>query len=763
MAQLPAAPTTFVGRDLELATIEAMWESGARLMTLAGPGGAGKSTLAIHASHQIAAEAAAEWVDLENLRNSELLAEHVAEQISAQSLDGEGAYEKLLSHLARQGRMLLVLDNCEHLHEDLADLCADMLDTAPQLVVLATSRRLLTLDEEHKVPVEPLSQDNAVELFCTRARAVAPESHPELHVPQVRELVEQVDRLPAGIEILAARARSIAIPDIAAQLDKVLASTAGDRSRRRRRGRQRGFAALLESSWELCSPEDQALWSRSVVFGGAPWTLEAAEAVCSGPDLAPEDVVDTVQSLVDQSLLSLDRGTGRYRMLSSVQRYGREQLEAADELDTWRARHAQWVRRFFATANRDWGGPHEVHWLRQTAAELANARAAMDYLIDAGRLVQAMELEDNVFRTRIAFTSGSLHEWCYHLDRLLGAYPQRDTTRANALAHLAYYAVCMGQPDRAGCALREAIEIVGDSTEAEHLCVRVAEGVYTLFVRGDPRCVGMMERAYEAAQAAPASAGVHSGDLLMLRMWMAICQAMHGARDTADQVTARLMHEAEATGAAYHISWMQWARAVFLLMRVPEREGALTTAETLLRQALPLQRSIADFWGPLWWLLLEVWRAVAVGHYRRAAEMAGATQQASDLTGIRTQSVSGLAELLAEALQRAEEQLGAETYRQLYERGAAVRDYGEAISLCLSGPRDDDTVVTPVVQIPDGLAKRTQLVRCAKLVAAGLSNAEIAEEMGVAPRTVKRYVTDILATLGVTQREQVAAALGMQE
>lgn len=767
MARVPAQPATFVGRKDELEHIHKLWSAGNRLCTLAGPGGIGKTTTAIAAAHQfIAANVEVEWVELDGLDNPDVLAGHIATSIGAQSVDGTTAEDHLLTNLAGRGRMVLVLDNCEHLAGPVADLVADMLDAAAELTVLATSRWLLTLPEEALVLIDPLNDEDAVELFNTRARAVRPDSNPEQHQDDVLRIVGSVDRIPAAVEIRASQVRMMQIGEIAQMLperaDAFTSKRGGDQRPRRRRGRQRTFEELLDTSWELCSDADRALWQRASIFGGVSWTLDAAEQVCAdqagseNPELPAQEILPTINSLIEQSLLVVvnNSGTSRYRFLRPLQRYGRRRLQKSGQSGAAQDRHIAWVRSFYHQVARDWGGPHELEWLHSAMSELGNARTALDALLEEDSPEAALELADLVFRTNCPFQSGTLHEWCYHLERALARYPHRDEKRATALAQLTYYTVCMGQLARADATLSEAKGIAAE-LDIELPIVLTAEAVAMLFGHGDDACIDRATRAYELALSYAATSGepeVCTGDLLLLQMWMAICIAMVGDRKTADARTVELLDAAESAGSPYHLTWLRWARASFLLLHVPDRPGVLGTAQALLESSLPQQQRVHDFWGPLWWIVVGCWIAAASGDYRRAAMLGGAVQRASSLTGIRT-SQAVIADKLNKALRQAETGLGSEEYEKYYNQGMSVADYDEAITLASSR----DSQLIPAAQ--RRLTKQLQPV--AELAAQGFTNAEIALQLDLAEGSVKRYLTTIRKALGVTQREDIGPALGL--
>jgi predicted ATPase/DNA-binding SARP family transcriptional activator len=360
-SNLPMPPSSLIGRESELAEAGALLGRH-QLLTLTGPGGSGKTRLAI----ELAVRAADDfpegvfWVPLQALRDAELVVPTIARAV--------GASDLFTGHIAH-GRVLVLLDNVEQLLA-VASSLGDMLGRLPDLKLLVTSREPLHLAAEHEYPVAPLREREAVALFIERATAVKPDFEEE---PAVVEICRRLDCLPLALELAAARIKALATGELLKRLDKRLPLLTG--GPRDAPERQRTLRATIAWSYDLLTPNEQHVFARLSVFAGG-CTLEAAEDVC-------ETDLDTLAALVDKSLLRRDGD--RYSLLETIAEYARERLEQAGDLGKLRARHADHYLRLARSVQALIRSPQAAALLDRLERDHENLRAALVSVSDADR------------------------------------------------------------------------------------------------------------------------------------------------------------------------------------------------------------------------------------------------------------------------------------------------------------------------------------------------------------------------------------------
>ncbi len=394
---LPQHPTAFIGRERELRELKAKLAAGARLVTLLGMGGLGKTRLSLQvASETLFAYPDGAWfVDLTAVRDAALVVSETARALDIAEEPGRPLLDTLCAQL-RQRRTLLVFDNCEHLVEPAGDLVYALLKAAPQLKVLASSRELLDVPGEQSYPVQPLPLPNrgdgvqalqrstAARLFIDRVLAHRPDyALGDEDAADVADLVVRLEGIPLAIELAAARMRTMEVAEINEGLRRRFELLTG--GSRRLQARQQTLRGLVDWSYDMLAAAERTVFDRLAVFVGG-FDAEAALAVCAAEPVADDAVPGLVQSLVDKSLVMRETTTDgeRLRMLDTLRDYAAEKLQAAPDAPAVAARHCD---HFFAVSrdgSRGLQGADQAKWLRRFEAETDNLRAARALAVAGG-------------------------------------------------------------------------------------------------------------------------------------------------------------------------------------------------------------------------------------------------------------------------------------------------------------------------------------------------------------------------------------------
>ena len=472
---LPIQPTPLIGRRRELAEVTALLCSDAvRLVTLTGPGGTGKTRLALQSAANLIDEFedGVFFVELAAITTDDLVPTTMAQTLGLREVPGESLERTLQGYLAEKD-VLLVLDNFEHLLTA-APMVRQLLGSASRLRVLVTSRASLHISGEYEYSVPPLAlsrtadaagefdASEAVTLFLERARATRRDFRVTAqNRAVVAEICARLDGLPLAIELAAARIKVIPPEALLPRLEQRLQVLTG--GSRDREVRQQTLRGTLDWSYELLDTGDRALFARLAVFAGGR-TIEAIEAICGS--MGESDVLDGITSLVDMSLLQqqLDGPDPRFVMLETIHEYARECLDASGESAELRRRHAEYFAGLASRAAPQLRSPDQQTWIDQLAAEQDNLRAVLTYLIDEGEFdaAQAMTAALAQFwETRGQFQEA--HEW---FAAALGDPDEaRSKSRGQALFWAGRLAMFSGAWERAAALLRSSVEIadeVGD-------------------------------------------------------------------------------------------------------------------------------------------------------------------------------------------------------------------------------------------------------------------------------------------------------------
>lgn len=385
---LPQQLTSFVGREDDVAEVKKLLRN-SRLLTLTGAGGIGKTRLTLQAAADVMNdyEDGVWFVELASLVDGELVPQAVASVLGVKEEAGRPVAEALAKY-ARDRRLLIILDNCEHLVLACAELAKALLKAGPRLKILASSREPLHVagetnysvptlavpDPRNKALPHDLTRYEAVRLFVDRVVAAQPSfTITAQNAPAVAEICRLLDGIPLALELAAARSRALSVENIAARVtDRFRLLVGRDRTLL---PRQQTLRALIDWSYDLLAAEERALFRRLAVFAGG-WTLEAAEEVGAGGDLDEKDVLDLLTRLVEKSLVALEAEGGRYRLLETVRQYAQERLDEARETEDTHARHLAFYLVFAEEARRHLFGPEEGAWLPRLDLERENLLSA---------------------------------------------------------------------------------------------------------------------------------------------------------------------------------------------------------------------------------------------------------------------------------------------------------------------------------------------------------------------------------------------------
>jgi predicted ATPase/class 3 adenylate cyclase len=409
---LPTLATSFVGRDHELAEIKELIGS-ARVVTITGVGGAGKTRLAIQAAVDLAdAFPDGTWfIELGAITDPEYIESAAADALGVAQPPGRTVREAVLDHLIER-EALLIVDNCEHLISGAAEFVADLLAVAPRCRVVTTSRELLGVGGEvayglpslrmprrgQTPPVSELIQYDAIRLFVERAKAGHASFELTDHVaPAVIEICRRLDGMPLALELAAARLRSFSPKQIAENLDQRFRLLTG--GSRTALPRQQTLAAAIDWSYRLLEEPERRLFERLSVFQGG-FTLDAVEQVCTDEALDAFAVLELLPALVDKSLVAADTegDDARYRLLETLRQFARDRLDESGQADDFRRRHALLFRDLAVEAGHNIRGPNETMWWERIDTELDNLRQAQTWALEGGEPELALAIAGGFWR-----------------------------------------------------------------------------------------------------------------------------------------------------------------------------------------------------------------------------------------------------------------------------------------------------------------------------------------------------------------------------
>ncbi|HUF01781.1 MAG TPA: tetratricopeptide repeat protein [Gaiellaceae bacterium] len=637
---LPRPASSFVGRETELAEVLSRIEGGARLLTLTGPGGSGKTRLALEAAASLVSEykAGVFWVGLASLRDPALVAETVAQTL--------GAKDGLAEHIGER-EMLLLLDNLEQVVEAAPEL-ASLLERCPNLTLLVTSRELLRVRGEVEYPVPPLAAPEAVALFCERSG----------HEPseEIAELCVRLDSLPLAVELAAARTKALTPAQILERLSHRLDLLKGGRDAD---PRQQTLRATIEWSFELLTPTEQELFARLSVFAGG-CTLEAAKEVCDAD-------LDRLQSLVEKSLVRFS--DGRYWMLEMIREFADERLARASESAAMRQRHAAYLLQLTRGVDERIQGPEVLEVLGALERESDNIRGAFEWMQRSTRADAELDLIGQIWRFWII--RAALREGLQLVERALARSDEESHRRSVTLRVAAVLNKMLGDLDAAEAYGRESLALrrrLGDPEEVAHglsLLASVAAD------RGDlPGAQWMYE------EAAALGRGGHTHTQAMLAGSLADVAMRRGDYEgalTLAEESAALFRELVRDDG---VSWASFtvALALYSLDRQDEAVGPAV-------ESLALAHAMAEVETIVWVLLLLAAVVMRRGEVMAAARLFGAAEGLRDRSQLALSGVES--RLHDETLHELRRCLDTRSYEDAFADGRSM-SLEEAVEYALA-------------------------------------------------------------------------------
>jgi predicted ATPase/DNA-binding CsgD family transcriptional regulator len=743
-----------VGRRHELADVTQLLTT-ARLLTLTGPGGVGKTRLALRVAARVRrAFPDGIWLtSLADIAAPAGLAQAIATGIGLDSPPHGWPVSGLSRHIGSR-QALLILDNCEHIAEACAVTADALLRACPQLRILATSRQALRAageavysvtalslpDAAAPVSARALRDFDAIALFEERAQLA---SHgfvvDDANCAAVSRLCQQLEGVPLAIELAAARLRVLSLDEIIERLDDRY--TLLSSSSRAGPARQQALRNLIDWSHDLCSRPEQLLWARLAVFAGG-FDLAAVEAVCADDDLPVAGILDGVTSLLDKSILIREpaQGRARYRMLEMIRLYGGERLAQSGAQPAIRRRHRDYFLYLAGQAHAEWTGPDQAGWFARLQADQANVNAALGFsLSEPGEAEAALEmivaLDPYWLR---ADPAGERRGWVSQALRLT---TRPTSARAGALRTSGW--LCLQAGDAKGAAAHLAeVKVVAEQLGHPDVLpfIPEADGMIALFSGDLARAVPLFDEALAGFRAA----GQVRGQLSTLYI---LAFALTSLGDSAG-ATAR--HQecvalADSLGERWFRSLVLWVESLNAW-----RQRDLGRAAALARESMrgmPLRDRLHQI------RCVETLALIAAdaGELQRAAVILGATHTAWRDAPYPPEAFAPAFAFRRRCEDQARAGLGGSAFDDAFRSGTQLTLEQAA------GPQqpEDRPAGPPRRGSAEGLTRRERQI--ADLIALGKTNKEIAAMLVIAPRTAEGHVEHILAKLGFSSRARIAA------
>ncbi|MGE5333305.1 MAG: LuxR C-terminal-related transcriptional regulator [Nitrososphaerota archaeon] len=775
---LPAEVSSFIGREQELEELGYLLRQH-RLVMLTGAGGTGKTRLALHAAAaELAHFADGVWlVELAPLPTPELVAETICKvlaipaappSVDSSPLDG-------LCVFLRTRQLLLVLDNCEHVIAACAQIVASILARCPGVSVLATSREPLGiagewiqrvpplgLPEPSPQPVNSEDQDNqeqwlrydAIRLFVERAQAAEPSFRlTVVNAAPVVEICRRLDGIPLALELAAVRVRGMGVAFLGARLDdRFRLLTGGDRASA---PHQQALNTSLDWSYSLLPEPERVVLRRLGIFVGS-FSLEAAEAVCAGEYatggeraiIDGDTVLQHVVQLVNKSLIQFDQESGRYRLLETIRLYALERLEEAHETNRVHHQHFAYYLHLAEDGVALIGGTKQDEWFRRIEQEHDNFRAVLGWAIDAGRTDEAARMALALWR----FWHGRTYQqeglrWLERILALDANHPLPDALRPRLLNALGVLAHRAGRYDRATRYHAEALRLWTAGGDQAGMAQALCDMAWQHFDQVDLE----LAKRYATESLALAESVGNKRLIASALMVSAVREVNTDAAGDAIPDVERSLVLWRELGDLDNL-----ATTLAILAVAYQQIGDHERAKPLLAESVRTHVQLGSFGNLISTLVGLMWVAASASDH---VEMARDTARVFGLMEAWEETTSGTSSLWWESeigqafRDKIIRQLGQEELAQAVAEGKKLTT-AEFLALVdrITAPAPRHGPISKVAETvsPAGLTARE--LEVLRLVAAGLTNAQAAEQLTVTPRTVNAHLTAIYGKLGVTGR-----------
>jgi non-specific serine/threonine protein kinase len=670
---LPVELTSFIGRETEIAAVKRLF-SQSRRVTLTGPGGVGKTRIALRAAAELQ-DGYADGVclvELSALQEPGLLAHTVVAALGLPEQTARPAIDVLADYL-KDKRLLLVLDTCEHI----IDACAMFVDVlwqgAPELHVLATSRQPLNSVGEHALAIAPMpvpEEDDepfgrsydAVVLFADRADAVVPGfAVTEANWAAVAAMCRRLDGIPLAIELAVVRLRALSPEQMVSLLDdRFRLLTNGPRTTL---PRHQTLRTAIGWSHELCTPEERLLWARLSVFAG-DFDLAAVQQICASDELAAEEILDHLISLVDKSILTgVESGLGtRYRLLDTIREYGREWLVTLGEEREFRERHRDFYLAMAEQFDAEWVGSAQVRWIERLNAERPNLRVALEFcLTEPDEAMAGLTMAATLWGYWLC--SSRLSEGRYWMDRGLHLLPEPTPIRARALWLTGWFAIIQGEHNRGELSFEDAhavAEQIGDESALAY-AIQYLGGVYMF--RGEAeRGLAM----YLDAVARFRKLADRPGQVIIM-FQLGLCYILNG---DVERALAACDESLRLNGDNDE----RWCRGYTLFTKSLGYwvSGEHCKSAEFITDSLRMKYELGDIQGMAHCMEILGWVAAREGRHQRTAWLMGAAHVLWQKVGVPLFGIEMLQGYHDAAEQEARQELGQDGYAEIFQAGTEL-------------------------------------------------------------------------------------------